>query len=406
MGGSTTGKSVDQFVKQVIGGFQGQQHAAAKEFVAMGLANRDDFTTTKTGEIKGFKPGRHVHGYELAQSDPDLWVYKYLLPALNAHGFTTQDQQVGQIRRMFPAGTAADLVSKIVTQRQSFENHALLYGQAKGMNAIGLNQTDPFVALNSLTTSLESFAGVVTSPVMKDAAGVMSSFATWIGQAGAALQKAGANHPLAAELAGGAAIGVGGYLGATWTYNLASGLLNGFGLKGSAVALDGAAASLTAAAEALGGAGIAGKAAKAAEAAGPAAAASIWARGATAVPYVGAAVGLGVGLYQLHEEAVANHGTTVHERRGSMHSIYTRAFNEERAAMGLPLLGQDSKPVQAELHGQAEVKGEAKVTITIPGLGDRDVRVPLRGTVNANGPGSLGVSSPDALAPGHGLGHR
>jgi len=65
----------------------------------------------------------------------------------------------------------------------------------------------------------------------------------------------------------------------------------------------------------------------------------------------------------------------------------------------LPLIGQDGgRPVQAELNGQAEVKGEAKVTITIPGLGDRDVRVPLRGTFSANGPGSLDVSSPDAVA--------
>jgi hypothetical protein len=55
MGGATTGVSVDQFVKQVIGGFQGSQHAAAKSFVRLGLANEDDFEKTKTGEIKGFQ---------------------------------------------------------------------------------------------------------------------------------------------------------------------------------------------------------------------------------------------------------------------------------------------------------------------------------------------------------------
>ena len=87
------------------------------------------------------------------------------------------------------------------------------------------------------------------------------------------------------------------------------------------------------------------------------------------------------------------------KRIDSATSPYRKAFNEERAALGLPLIGQDGgRPVQAELNGQAEVKGEAKVTITIPGLGDRDVRVPLRGTFNANGPGSLDVSSPDAVA--------
>ncbi|MCW5693087.1 MAG: hypothetical protein KIT48_12050 [Pseudolabrys sp.] len=62
-------------------------------------------------------------------------------------------------------------------------------------------------------------------------------------------------------------------------------------------------------------------------------------------------------------------------------------------------------PVQAELHGTAEVKGEAKVTIEIPGLPARTVDVPLRGQISTNGPGSVGVSAPDAEAP-RGLGHR
>jgi hypothetical protein len=406
MGGSTTGKSVDQFVKQIVGGFQGNLHSAAKEFVALGLANAADFERSKTGTIKGMKPGRHVRGYQLAQSDPDDYVYKYLLPALNAHGYTTQDQQIGEIRRLFPAGTAADLVSKIITQRASFENHAMLYAQAKGLGAISLNQSDPFVALNSLTTSLESFAGVVTSPVMKDAASTMSWLATMLGNAGAALEKVSKAHPIATELAGGAAIGVGAVGGSVMTWNLISGVLGGFGLKSSAAALDGSAAALTAAAEALGGAGVAGKVAKAAEGAAPAAAASVFTRGAMAIPYVGAAAGLGYGLYQLHEAAEENHGTTVHERRGSRTDIYRRAFNEERAALGLPPIADPNRPVQAELHGEAEVKGEAKVTIEIPGFGTRDVRVPLKGTVNANGPGSLGVSSPDAGAHPVGIGHN
>lgn len=406
MGGNTTGVSVDQFVKQIVGGFQGNLHSAAKEFVALGLASADDFEKSKTGTIKGLKPGRHVHGYQLAQSDPDDWVYKYLIPALNAHGFTTQEAQIGQVRRMFPSARAADVVSKLITQRASFENHALLYAQAKGLGAIGLNQSDPFVALNSLTTSLESFAGTVTSPIMEKASAVLSGMASTIGSWGAAFEKFSKANPLTSQIIGGTAIAGGAVGGGVLTYNLLSGVLGGFGLKSSAAALDGSAAALTAAAEALGGAGVAGKAARAAEGAAPAAAASVFARGAAAIPYVGAAVGLGVGLYQLHEEAVENHGTTVHERRGSRTDIYRKAFNEERAALGLPLIADPNKPVQAELHGQAEVKGEAKVTIEIPGVGSRDVRIPLKGTVNANGPGSLGVSSPDAAAHPVGVGHN
>jgi hypothetical protein len=117
LGGQTTGQSIDMFVKQITGGFQGNQHSAAKEFVAMGLASADDFDKTKTGEIKGMKPGRKIPHWDVAQSDPDKYVYDYLLPALEKHGITDQNAQIAQVRRMFPAGRSADLVAKLLTQR-------------------------------------------------------------------------------------------------------------------------------------------------------------------------------------------------------------------------------------------------------------------------------------------------
>jgi hypothetical protein len=129
LGGQTTGQSIDQFVKQITGGFQGNQHSAAKEFVAMGLASKDMFDTTKTGEIKGMKPGHRLPGAGLAQTDPDRYVYDYLVPALEKHGITKQEDQIQQIRRMFPAGRSADFVTKLIQQRESFSNHAKLYDE-------------------------------------------------------------------------------------------------------------------------------------------------------------------------------------------------------------------------------------------------------------------------------------
>jgi len=261
--GSGGAVGVDQFIKQVVGGFQGSQHSAAKEFVALGLANKEDFETTKTGEIKGMKHGRHVAGYKLAQSDPDKWVYQYLVPALEAHGFHTLDEQIGEIRRTFPKGTAADVVAKLVQQRPSYENHAELYGKAQGFNAISGNQGDPFVALDSLGKSLSSFAGILTSPVMSTAAQVMSGLASQIGSFGEALAAFQKDHPTAATILGGGAIAGGAAGGAALTYNLLSGLMGGFGLKGSAAALDASAAALTGAAEKLAGGSLLGNAADA-----------------------------------------------------------------------------------------------------------------------------------------------
>lgn len=214
-----------------------------------------------------------------------------------------------------------------------------------------------------------------------------------------------ANIPKPVLAAGSGAVAIGSVGVGAW---LLGKLAGGFGLTGSAVALDGAAAALTAAATALGGGAVA-TGAKAA-AGGAAAAASPWAaRVATAVPFLGPA-GLAVGgaaaLYGLRQyvEGEGYAGKTVQERLssqggGSMRDVRIRAFNEDRERMGLPLLGDNGpRTVEAELKGKAEVSGKAEVTINIPSLGVHSVTVPLRGTLNANGPGSLGVSTPDAAA--------
>ncbi len=251
LGGSSTGKAIDQFIKQMVGGFQGQQHAAAKEFVALGLASKDDFETTKNGEIKGMKHGHKVKGADLAATDPDKWVYQYLLPALEKAGIKDPQDQINEIRRLFPAGTAADLVAKMITQRQSYENHAKLYEAAQGLGANKTNLTDPAVALNSLTTALSNFGAVLTSPVMKNAADVMNWMGEQIGAATKGLAEFNKRYPTLAKVDAAGAV-AGGLAGAGLLLKAGfQGLAGGFGLKGSAAALGGSASALTAAAERL-----------------------------------------------------------------------------------------------------------------------------------------------------------
>ncbi|WJR74921.1 hypothetical protein [Bradyrhizobium sp. NP1] len=417
LGGQTTGQSIDQFVKQITGGFQGNNHSAAKEFVAMGMVPQDYFETTKTGEIKGMKPGKKMPGWQVAQSDPDKYVYDYLLPAFQKHGINSQDEQIAQIRRMFPAGRAADLVTKLVQQRESFTNHAKLYGEAQGLNATEGNQKDPFVALNSLTTSLSNFAGALTSPAMENAAGVMSSMASWFGTLGNSLSKFNEDHPDFAKVAGGAALAGGFAGGSVLTWNLASGLLTGFGLPSASVQLSGSAAALSAAAAELSAAAGVGAAAKGATVATAAGGAGIWAAGAAALPWVAAGAGVAGGLYAMHKqvEDAGYDGLTSGERlrrqRGSMRDVYRRAFGYDELS-GPELsptmtygtgVGGD-KQVTAQLTGSADVHGEAKITVEASSTllqiaRDAQNAIRLVGTLNANGPGSLGHSSPDAIAP-------
>ena len=269
LGGSTTGQSIDQFVKQIVGGFQGQNHAAAKEFVALGLAKKDDFLTTKTGDIKGMKSGRRVAGASLAASDPDKWVQQYLLPALVAHGYDTDEKIISEIRRMFPAGRAADLVTKLFTQRESFENHAKLYENAQGLDAWRTLAQDLNAQVDAFKTTMENIGGTLTSPAMKDAAlnlqNVTNSLAGW----GKDLANWQTEHPVRAKAIAGGALATGAAAGGGLLAWFASSLFSGFGLGTSAVALDGSAAALGGAAASLEAAaatlGIAGKAGAAAD---------------------------------------------------------------------------------------------------------------------------------------------
>lgn len=204
-------------------------------------------------------------------------------------------------------------------------------------------------------------------------------------------------------------------------------LFTGFGLGGSAIALDASAAALMGAATALGGSSVAGKVAAGAAGAAGAGAAPWLAR---ALPYLklgarfgGPAVIAALVGYEMYQATRQYKGMTSGERmkqqRGgrSMRETYRAAFNAERERQGVPLIsdwGQArfsepapwptngrAEPVKAELTGGTlKTSGQIEVTLNIPGVGVQRFSVPTSGTVDANGPGSLGTSSPDASVRG------
>ena len=255
LGGSTLGKSIDQFEKTILGAVN--NHAALKVAASYGLINHDDIIWTKQGEAKGLKAGKQYAGGDEAQRDPDKWIWERLAPALAKHGDTSDEQIAAAVRKLFPAGGSADFVLKALSQRESLENHAKLYEAAKGIGAHEIYNTDALTGLKTLGTVLHDFGSIVTEPIMKDAAGVLSNIALGLSKLKASyLDWAGANPKDAERVAervpaAGAVAAGGGLLGG---YELLQGLLGGGALTGSATALDASAAALAAAATALEGA--------------------------------------------------------------------------------------------------------------------------------------------------------
>ena len=243
MGGSTAANDYFQAQKDIVGGFQ-NKHSALKELSRVGLVDRNDIDWVggRGGhlEAKGIKAGhKGVHGADLASTDLDLWVYKYLLPSLEKKGIKEESKQLDFVQKVFK-GTEADIISKLITQRGSFENHALLYGHAAGLGGADLNHKDATAGLSAFTTALGNLEANVTSPVMAAAGKALYSIADGLNY----LATKAAEHPVAAATAGSVvatgAMGVSGYL--SWlSYKKLTGIFGG-GAEAAAGEAGGAAA--------------------------------------------------------------------------------------------------------------------------------------------------------------------
>jgi hypothetical protein len=238
---------------------------------------------------------------------------------------------------------------------------------------------------------------------------------TWVTNAiGGAIQKAAEANP---NLIAGGAIGAGagGLLATGYGAVKFMQMMTGGGLAASATALDGAAAALTAAAAELSGASIVQRG-------GTAAAAGfgskIWGAGAAALPFLGA-VGFGAGAYYLAEGANERQGLTKEAHRARVNRLAARNnwFNwggddspggpgvTDTMTFGTGVGGD--RGLTATLTGSEDVKGEVTGRFeVVPGSAllslvesVQQMKIGLSGTLNANGPGSLGHSSPDAAAP-------
>ena len=247
LGGSSYGKAVSGFNSAVVSGVM--KHTAGKEFADLGLVDPKDLDTLKTGEVKGLKAGHSLKGADLAQSDPYQWIQTYLLPALARKGITDEDGISKEIGRLFQNSTTAQLVSILATQTSKIEKDRAVQKGALGLDsAADYAGKDPFAALKGFSTSLETFAGVLTAPIMGDATKGLASLSGMVGQASERLAAFEKDHPDAAK-----ALAVGtGVAGLAVAGTASAALLTGFGLPGASVHLEASAVALEAAAGKIG----------------------------------------------------------------------------------------------------------------------------------------------------------
>lgn len=143
--GSSYGRAVSAFNRAVVAGHD--PHDTFRALSEWGLIKDENLDRTKTGEIKGLKPGAHIEGWETAQTNPNTWVREFLLPALAAHGITDKADVSAAIGRVFENQMAAQMVSILATQQQRIDkSRGILRGAGGTETSDIFARQDPLIA--------------------------------------------------------------------------------------------------------------------------------------------------------------------------------------------------------------------------------------------------------------------
>lgn len=229
-------------------------------WLKLGLLDKRMLVKGMGNAFVGWQSGA-VKDTNLAMRNPYQWVSDVLLPAIAEKGRDENGKKIDindplalkkYLGTMFRNTESMRFVEELADPRtrKLLAKDAENIGHTDNLEgAYKRNQeSDPFAAAASAAGAVRNLMQAMTSPGMEIAAQVINGVAGSLGNLAAVAK----DHPF---LSGATVLGAGG-LGLKATWGLAGNILGGFGLKGSAVALDGSAAALTSAAVALGGKGV------------------------------------------------------------------------------------------------------------------------------------------------------
>lgn len=402
MGAPQVGTALASGLAQAIGGRATKESKAFQQ--SAGLRDKSGNFLDKT----------------LMQSDPDRYAWTRLIPAMQKKNINADDATgvTEFLSKAFSNRTVADLLGKLILQRQQYQDKSRQYDQAPGLVAAGeLPRRDPFAAAGGFISQLKNTAAALAEPVFPLATSSLNYFTSALG--GAANRFANGDKGDKIGIGLGTAM-LGGFTayGGIKAYRGILQWLTGTGaLTGSAAALNASAAALTAAAARLATGGTAAKVAGGATAAAASAGGGMFSRiagGATAaVPFIPAAMAAlapiaGIAAYRAAKSEAGLDGLTGAQAAakasgGSRLDHLRKAINEDRERFGLAPTQAGSTPVKAEVEGNATLTGQITVApsaffmTTIEAKIDSKINAFRSTGITGQGTtGSTGRSSPDA----------
>lgn len=414
----------DRFLMSTAPGLIGDMGAPqVGTALASGLSQAIGGRATK--ESKAFQQGAGLRDKSgnfldkaLMQSDPDRYAWTRLIPAMQKKGINADDATgvTEFLSKAFSNRTVADLLGKLILQRQQYQDKSRQYDQAPGLAAAGeLSRRDPFVAAEGFISQLKNAAAALAEPVFPMATAALNSLSGALG--GFANRFSGADAAgkigmgLGTAVLGGGAVAGGLALGK----GVYSWFTGGAALTGSAAALNSSAAALTAAAAQLAGGNVASKVASTGGAAAAGAGGGVFARiaggAAAAVPFVPAAMAAlapiaGIAAYRAAKAEAGLEGLTGAQAAakasgGTRLDHLRKAINEDRERFGLP--PTQAQPVKAEVEGNATLTGQITVAPSAFFMTTIDAKIDSKinafkssGITGQGSTGSTGRSSPDA----------
>ncbi|WP_210482903.1 hypothetical protein [Microvirga antarctica] len=389
MGAARPGTALGSATAQLIGG---RATPAAKLYQTdLGLRDKNDRFTSR----------------DLFASNPYTWANEVLAPALAKSGVDTANEAavVEAVNKAFSNQTVADLMGRMITQRDQIDKTRAALSRAPGLPAAeGLSGKDPFVAFESSAAQLRNAAAALADPILPAATAAMNGFASVLSRLSSSLRE----NPLGTygtAAAGAGAIGLGGF--ATWKAIKA--ITGAAALEGAAVSLVGSAQALTAAATRL-GLGTAAGSVGAATAAAAAGGASSTAGAASLAPAMAV---LAAGGYAVYKVSSGDWPLRTEESRAAGRSLEQQnnpmgSSASQDAALKAMLAGQRAGAEKANGIRQGIEANAGQVDAASQSIMDRirsyfssGVSVPVRPQLGGSAiSGTPAVSNPAGRANG------
>jgi hypothetical protein len=132
----------------VVGGTIPQK--ALKVWQQLGLLDAHKIVWNRVGSAKGVAPGG-VKGSDLFQENPYLWAQQVLLPAMKAHGYTSEKSMSEVMQYLFTNRTAGFVMRQMTMQGWKFQRDQALINKAIGLKDYNrLAKEDPVLAYQGL----------------------------------------------------------------------------------------------------------------------------------------------------------------------------------------------------------------------------------------------------------------